>query len=312
MADDESKGLNCGDISEAEFAKDGGQSAEFALKLSPDTSGLSINTSYPASAGNFTSMSSRTIKYIVIHYVGSNGKALTVSKYFQTPGRNASAHYVVGLKSENGQIYRMIDDVNKAWHCGTSGTYYHAECRNTNSIGIETACHNDTSDLSASSLGWYFDEVTVDNLVKLTKYLMKKYRIDSNHVLRHYDVTHKVCPAMWVHNAVAWANFKAKLDVDDVGILVASVVKKIGLASPAYWEDVLKGETQANTSYIKAVFEKVCTKAGVAYTSSTLIEKAAAILGLSSPAYWQSVINGTVPPAAYMIALFSKIDAAFR
>jgi N-acetylmuramoyl-L-alanine amidase CwlA len=32
------------------------------------------------------------------------------------------------------------------------------------------------------------------NLVELTIYLMKKYNIDINHVVRHFDISAKWCP----------------------------------------------------------------------------------------------------------------------
>lgn len=312
MADKE-YGLNCGgDLTESELSQYDDGTVTRKFKSSGSSEGLDINTDYPASSGNFTKCSSRDIKYIVVHYVGTNGKARSVARYFQTSGRGASAHYVVGLASEDARIYRMVDDEDKAWHCGTSGTYYHDECRNSNSIGIETACHNDTSDVSASSPDWYFDDETVDALVTLVKYLMEKYGIDADHVVRHYDVTHKTCPAMWVHDAEAWAAFKARLTEDDtIETLVSSVAEKIGLSSPDYWGNVLNGETAANTAWVKAVFEKTCDAAGGAHTDETLIKVSSNLLGLSSPDYWQEVVNGKkTPPADYMTALFTKIDAA--
>jgi len=305
--DTEMLGLDCGGIPESELSQ---AVLTKTKRLKLDSSGLNINSDYPASSGNYTNMTSRTIKYIVIHYVGTNGTALSVAKYFQNSGREASAHYVVGLASEDGQIYQIVDDIDKAWHCGTSGTYYHDECRNTNSIGIETACHNDTSDLTASSLDWYFDDETVDSLVKLTKYLMKKYGVDADHVVRHYDVTHKTCPAMWVHDEAAWEAFKARLTEEDtVSILVTSVAGKAGLSSPDYWLNVLNGDAVAKADYVKGLLTKVCTAAGKTYSLDTVT----GLLGLNSPTYWATVIAGTnMPSAEIMLALFKKIDAAME
>jgi len=174
-------------------------------------SDLDINTDYPCSSGNYTNCTSRTILYIVMHYTGSTGTGKANAKYFMTSGREASAHLFVGNADEDAQIYQSVDLVDKAWHCGTSGTYYHDECRNSNSIGIELACHNDTSDTSASSGNWYFDDETIDKAVELVKALMEEYDIDVDHVIRHYDVTHKVCPAPYVVDETAWTAFKARL-----------------------------------------------------------------------------------------------------
>ncbi len=302
MADTENLGIECGEIPAPELSQEVGSEIRRA-KL--DVSGLDINTGYPASAGNYTKCSGRKIKYIVIHYVGTNGTAYSVAKYWQTAGRNSSAHFVVGLAKEGGHIYQMVDPANKAWHCGTVGTYYHPECRNANSIGIETACRNDTDDLSASSRDWYFDFVTVERLAALTRYLMAQYGIDAEHVVRHYDVTRKTCPAMWVHDESAWAAFKARLADDGAETLVSSAAEKLGLSSPEYWVSVLKGETAPKAGFVGALFEKVCAAKGKAYS----FDAAADILGLNSGDYWRAVLAGTqTAGAATMTALFKKID----
>ena len=52
---------------------------------------------------------------------------------------------------------------------------------------------------------------TVDRAVELVKYLMAKYGIDVDHVVRHYDVTGKLCPEPWVRDESLWRKFKARL-----------------------------------------------------------------------------------------------------
>lgn len=303
LTDDEKLELSCGEIPASELSQETGPAGG---KLRLDSSGLDINANYPASPKNYTVASGRAIKYIVIHYVGTNGTAYSVAKYFQTAGRNSSAHYAVGLARENGRIYQLVDPRFKAWHCGTSGKYYHAECRNANSIGIETACRNDTSDLTASSSGWYFDDLTVEALVRLTKYLMKKYGIDADHVVRHYDVTHKTCPAMWVHDEKAWKAFKLRLM--DAAALVTAVAAKLGLLSPDYWVKVLTGGTAPRGEHVRALLEKVCAAKGLKYSYAN----ADGILNLSSDDYWTAVLAGTAAAGASTVtALFEKIYVAF-
>ncbi len=173
---------------------------------------LNINTYYPCHFSNYATASGRSVQWIVVHYTGGNGSALANVKYFATPlpaGDKASAHFFVGHASENAQIYQSVAPSDTAWHCGSD--VYYSECRNATSIGIETCCHNDTEDQSANSPDWYFDSQTVDALAELVRALMAEYGIDTDHVIRHYDVTHKICPAMWVHDANAWADFKARL-----------------------------------------------------------------------------------------------------
>lgn len=139
-------------------------------------------------------------KYIVLHYVGATGSAEDNCKYFLSNYRGASAHYFVG---HNGEVFQSVLDRDVAWHCGAT-TYKHPYCRNTNSIGIELCCRKGAN-------GWYFEEATIKAAKELTKQLMKKYNIPVANVIRHYDVTGKVCPEPFVRDSQAWNSFKASL-----------------------------------------------------------------------------------------------------
>lgn len=135
-----------------------------------------------------------TPKYIVIHFFGALSTAKGVSEYFKTPGIQASAHYAL---DEGDTIYRCVRDNDIAWHCG-GYSYRHPECRNSNSIGIEARpAKINSKSINAMDTDWYFDQKVVDNLVWLTKKLMKQYNIPADHVIRHYDVTGKLCPRPW-------------------------------------------------------------------------------------------------------------------
>jgi len=68
-----------------------------------------------------------------------------------------------------------------------------------------------TSNLVATDTDWYFEDATVDAAAQLTAYLMKDLDIDIDHVIRHYDVNRKICPAPYVHNYQAWLDFKKKV-----------------------------------------------------------------------------------------------------
>ena len=58
---------------------------------------------------------------------------------------------------------------------------------------------------------YYINEQTQNTAIKLIKVLMEKYNIPIENVLRHYDVTGKMCPEPFVRNEVQWLNFKKKL-----------------------------------------------------------------------------------------------------
>ena len=148
------------------------------------------------------------IKYIVIHYVGATGGAEANCKWYAGADRNASAHYYVDF---DGSVWQSVEDQNIAWHCGAK-KYVHPECRNANSIGIEMCVRNKGSKADTSR-DWYFEDATVQTAIKLTRELMEKYNVPADHVIRHYDVTGKICPNPYVYNHTqhTWEDFKAAL-----------------------------------------------------------------------------------------------------
>ncbi len=144
------------------------------------------------------------IKYIVIHYTANNGDtAIGNGKYFAGNNTGTSAHYFV----DSNMVVNSVYDNYVAYHCGAS-KYYHPYCRNSNSIGVEMC--------SVKSGGvYYIKPQVVENTLKLVRWLMEKYNIGENNILRHYDITHKNCPAPFVLNESLWQNFKSKLKKED-------------------------------------------------------------------------------------------------
>ena len=147
---------------------------------------------------NYTKSDNRKIEYIVMHYVGAVSTARNNANYFKKKYRGASAHYFV----DDNEIVQVVDDKDISWHCGADK--YYNEARNTNSIGVEMCCYKKDGKLDIS------DKV-VDNAIELVKELMKKYNIPVQNIVRHYDVTHKVCPAPFVNDESRWNKFKEQL-----------------------------------------------------------------------------------------------------
>ena len=172
--------------------------------VSPVTSvnGLSVMRNKPCNTSNYNNMGSRTIDYVVFHYTGnSKDTAIANANYFMGANRNASAHYFV----DDTSIYQSVDANDKAWHCGTSGSYYHNSCRNSNSIGIEMCCTAGNYKVSAK---------TLENAAQLGAALCRYLGITDidKYVLRHYDVTHKKCPAQMAGSDNAeWVAFKKRI-----------------------------------------------------------------------------------------------------
>ena len=154
-----------------------------------------------ADTSNYTRGRNSPVKYIVIHFTANNGDTAKGNcNYFQGADRNASAHYF----ADENEIYQSVKDSDTAWHCGAK-KYYHLYCRNNNSIGVELCSRIDNKGK------YYFKNETVNNAVKLVKHLMKKYNITIDRIVRHYDVTHKICPAPFVNDISAWEDFKNRL-----------------------------------------------------------------------------------------------------
>ena len=142
------------------------------------------------------------ILFIVIHFTGNNGDtALNNCTFFSGANRKASANYFVG----NDGIYQSVPDNWAAWAVGGTNTYKHRYCRNMNSISIEMC-----SRIGAEGK-YYIDDDVVEQTIKLTKYLMNKYGVPVENVLRHYDVWDKKCPEPFVRQPELWENFKERL-----------------------------------------------------------------------------------------------------
>lgn len=160
-----------------------------------------------ADSSNFYSgRGGNSIKYIVVHYTAGNGDtAMNNAQYFHNnSGLQASAHYFVDEHS----VVQSVRDTDGAWHCGgpleSSHHPLHNICMNRNSLGVEMC-----SDVVGGK--YTITQQTVDRAVDLVKYLMAKYGIDVDHVVRHYDVTGKLCPEPWVRDESQWRAFKARL-----------------------------------------------------------------------------------------------------
>lgn len=165
--------------------------------------GIKVNTSIPSGSSNYYSLSSRSVKYIVMHYTGnSKDTAKANASYFNSGSRGASAHYFV----DENSCYQSVALHDAAWAVGGTKVYKHADCRNLNSISIEMCC----------SGNYTVSEVTINNAAYLCAALCRYIGIGADeidtYVLRHYDVWDKSCPAQWAKaNSEGWTSFKERV-----------------------------------------------------------------------------------------------------
>lgn len=134
------------------------------------------------------------VKDIVIHYVANpNSTAQENRDYFNNPSSDVSSHFVIGL---DGEIIQCIPLYEK---CSASNH------RNKDTISIEV-CHPDASGK--------FTEEAYDSLVRLTAWLCEICDLNSNHIIRHYDITQKQCPLYFVTHENAWEQFKNEVSTE--------------------------------------------------------------------------------------------------
>lgn len=167
-----------------------------------------------ANAKNFGKTRS-TKNWIVIHYTSNDGDEDTDNgAYFRDYVVKASAHYFV----DSDSITQSVKDNVTAYSVGgnkyascaqTGGGKFYRQCYNSNSISIELC-----DDVKNGVV--YPTQATIDNALELTRHLMKKYNVPKERVIRHFDVTGKLCPAYWsgtpAKNKLWLTEFWNKLD----------------------------------------------------------------------------------------------------
>lgn len=158
------------------------------------------------------SYKNQNYKYIVCHYVGAGtsypGAALDNCKYFAGGNRNASANYFI----DDSGIWEYADpDKYYTWHCGDGKGIY--GITNGNSIGIEI-CINGRVPYTKNEIGY---------LKELVQHLMQKYNIDANHVVRHYDASHKSCPDYYAAYPQEWMKLWKEITTKEAPVATKNI-----------------------------------------------------------------------------------------
>ena len=90
---------------------------------------------------------------------------------------------------------------------------YASNSRNDDTLSIE-CCHIDETG--------EFTDATYLSLVRLTGWLCYRFNLTEEDVIRHYDVTGKICPKYYVENPKQWEKFKK-----DVKTQIKEVEKEV-------------------------------------------------------------------------------------
>ena len=119
----------------------------------------------------------KEIKFIIFHYTGMKKQKDAITKLTNIKSK-VSSHYFI---KNNGEILTLVPDLYIAWHAGVSSWKKHKSI-NKYSIGIEIS--NPGHEHSYKK----FSKKQIKSILKLSAYLIKKYKIKSNFILGHSDI----------------------------------------------------------------------------------------------------------------------------
>ena len=137
-----------------------------------------------------------SIDGIVVHYTANPGTTAKQNRnYFaglaDGSGTSASSHFIIAT---DGTILQCVP---------MSEIAYASNDRNCDTLSIE-CCHEDESGK--------FTKETYQSLVKLTAWLCDTYGLETDQVIRHYDVTGKLCPKYYVEHEDKWDTLKKDIE----------------------------------------------------------------------------------------------------
>ena len=129
---------------------------------------------------NFNSTKRRAaqIKFLIFHYTGMKNETDAIKKLTNFKS-NVSCHYFIKKK---GEILLMVPDLYISWHAGKS-KWKNYKSLNKYSIGIEIS--NPGHEFKYNK----FTQKQINSILKLSKFLIKKYKIKSKCILGHSDIS---------------------------------------------------------------------------------------------------------------------------
>ena len=128
---------------------------------------------------NFTTYkrNKKNIKYLIFHYTGMSSESEAINRLTDVKSK-VSCHYFI---RRNGKIILMVPETYEAWHAGKSN-WKKDKSLNKKSIGIEISN-------KGHEFGYQlFKKKQIESLIKLSKFLVKKYKIKQHNILGHSDI----------------------------------------------------------------------------------------------------------------------------
>ena len=137
---------------------------------------LNLTTNYSINF-NLPKRSKKKIIFIIIHYTGMKNEVEAIRKLCDYRS-NVSSHYFI---KNNGEILNLVPDLYVAWHAGKS-SWKQYKFLNKFSIGIEISNPGHEHGYRE------FNISQISSLIRVLKYLQKKYGIKSENILGHSDI----------------------------------------------------------------------------------------------------------------------------
>ena len=168
---------------------------------------------------SYGSRKGNSIEWIILHYPVAPGcNAKWCWEYYNKKNVTESAHFAI----DESNIESLVPCNLAAWHCSTKGKKVYCGANNLNSIGIDLMDRKlSCKTKSVEDCDWYIPDKTLALAANFIARLMEIYNIDIDHVVRHYQVTHKFCPRPLVGDDVnqyygitgnqRWQQFKEQI-----------------------------------------------------------------------------------------------------
>ena len=119
----------------------------------------------------------KKIIFIIIHYTGMKKESEAIQRLCDIKSK-VSSHYFI---KNNGKVLNLVPDLYTAWHSGES---YWKKFKSLNKYSIGIEINNPGHDHGYKK----FHLKQILSLIKLLKYLAKKYKIKKHNILGHSDI----------------------------------------------------------------------------------------------------------------------------
>ena len=188
------------------------------------------------------------IKFIIFHYTGMKRENDAINRLTSFNSK-VSSHYFI---KKNGEILTLVPDLYVAWHAGFS-SWKKYKFLNKNSIGIEIS--NPGHDNKYN----HFNKKQIKSVVKLTKFLIKKYKIKSEFILGHSDISpeRKKDPGekfpwkdLFKKQIGMWHNLNQKILLKNRNLAISFIEKNIFYKN-LYKIGYSKNFSKKNINYLK-------------------------------------------------------------